>query len=199
MNRPLLTTLAVLAGLAVDAVRWLFEHDGGIASCSLFRTTAIRRAAGWSESLESGEDFVLFLAVAQEGAWLHAEGDPVHFNRASAEITGEEGNLSLRRLSMYRDWALQYERSFAEIGETNPRRRRALKCGVAKKWRDAGIQFLRHRQVSEAAQAFTAALRWNPRMLGPRIRLLQARLSALGLWRSAKRRQQAATVTATKS
>lgn len=166
------------SGLGVDAVRWLFENDGGIASCSLFRTAAVSDAGAWDERMESGEDFKLFIDMAQRGDWLYAPGDPVWFNRTSEQTHGEERNLSRRHLDMYRQWAVHYGQIYGELNETDPIRRRALRWGVARKWRDAGIELLKHGRPDEAAEAFAAAANWTPMAVSLRLRWLSAKLSA---------------------
>lgn len=149
-----------LSGLEVDPQLWLFQSDAGIASCSLFTSSAIRNAGGWIETLESGEDFRLFVLVAQQGAWLHSPGDPVRFNRGSERTHGEEMNLSKRRPGMHREWAEMAEHIYEEIREDDPIRDHSLRQAISRKWTAAGNHFVRMHRISEANAAYDKAISW---------------------------------------
>ena len=150
------------SSIAVNPTVFLYKNDAGIASSTLFRVTAIERAGRWRSELESGEDFTLFLEIAQLGPWLYSEGAPVHFDRGTAN-SGEEGNLSMRRASMALEWAHMYEHAYPELCRNFPDIQASLKEGISIRWHGAGKAFLRCDDLRQSAHCHREALRWNPR------------------------------------
>ena len=157
--------------IAVDPIVFLYKNDAGIASCSLFRASAIESAGRWSSELETGEDFTLFLKIAKLGTWLYSEGDPVYFDRDTAK-SGDEGNLSRRSPSLTLDWAQMYEHSYPELCRDFPHIQMSLKEGISNRWHGAGKAFLKCDDLRQSAHCHRNALRWNQRNHRARFRWL---------------------------
>jgi glycosyltransferase involved in cell wall biosynthesis len=153
-------------GLASDPIAWMFRHGAGIASCTLFRKSAIEHAGGWDESLESGEDAQLFVRTALLGDWKYLPGEPTVFSVGHAALSSQEGNLSLRRLDSFRRWATEYESLYALLQGHYPEpKRRKLRPLVAKFWYRSGRVFQANGYTEEARTSFARALKWYPWLL----------------------------------
>ena len=161
------------AGLQIDAVTWIFVNDAGIASCSLFRTDAVRRAGKWNKEVETGEDFLLFLEIAKTGIWLHSPGHPVTFNRWVARENGQETNHS-QRPSFKPIWAVQHEQAFSQFPFNSPYRSGTVMWAVSRKWRLAGYTFIKNGQLRRAIDAYRSSLSWDPWCLAVRLRMLHS-------------------------
>ncbi len=151
-----------LQRFANQPIPWIFRHGGGLASCSLFRTSAIAAAGNWDPALVSAEDSSLFCDVAIHGRWLHASGQPVTFSHGKARSRGEDPNLSLRYPDKFRRWAITYEKIYGRIGTAMPRiQRRRLSVFVAGYWYRAGKEFQLHSDLAAAEECYASAIQWH--------------------------------------
>lgn len=151
--------------LSADPINWFFHHGAGVASSTLLRADAVQRIGGWSESLRSAEDSMLFTRLALEGPWVHAPGEPVDFHFGNAAARNEEINLSARYRDSVRRWAGVYELIYEAVDSRYPRRRLGrLRDGVAAYWYRAGKQLERLGEKEEAQECFRRAIRWKPTM-----------------------------------
>lgn len=154
------------AELMLDPVTWIFFNGGSLASCSLFRTEAVRSAGGWPEDLDMAEDCKLFIDVALSGEWLHVPGAPVAFHRGTAASRGEEGNISRRDVDCNRQWAEVYEDIYFLTLERGAGRDRArLHQALALVWGRAGKELRHAGHLQEASDCFRRAIQWSPTML----------------------------------
>jgi GT2 family glycosyltransferase len=147
-------------------VEWFFERGAGVASCSLFRTAAVEFVGGWDVERSTSEDTVLFTAIAQAGAWLHAPGEPVRFYVGSADARQEETNLSCRHADRHLLWARDYEELYTQIAARDPHFPLAnLHEALAYRWTAAAKQLLKLGRPEEARSAVNRALYWRPTSL----------------------------------
>lgn len=165
-----------LCGLAEDPELWLIANDAGIASCSLLCSRAVQTAGAWNEEIDAGEDFLLFAAIARQGAWLHAPGQPVRFNRRMDQASGDQGNLSRSLPRKHWEWAVLAENLLDESAESAPDRRQALRRAVAGRWVSAGNHFVRKRLFGLARDAYMRAMELGYDPVSVRARALASRL-----------------------
>ncbi len=151
--------------LADDPIAWFFRNGAGVASSTLLRTSAVRKAGAWRTSLDSAEDSMVFSLTALQGDWRHSPGAPVEFHHGNASGRREEGNLSKRYADAFRRWAETYEQIYAALDGRYPARRlKQLRHGVAGYWYRAGKQLEELGKAREAQKCFARALRWRPLM-----------------------------------
>ena len=167
-----------LDSLPEDPPLWFIRHDAGIASCTVLARQAVEDSGGWPVHVTTGEDFLLFSAIARLGPWRHLPGAPVRFNRATERTTGEHINLSRDQALKYREWARQAEQLLAEVGEDDPARREAYRKAVAARWASAGNHFVRKRMFREARNAFQQAVALGAPPLSLRLRAAASRVLA---------------------
>lgn len=150
-----------LAGITGNHATWLFTHHAGIASASLFRAEPLRRLGGFPEAVQSGHDLDLFLRLGLLGPWCHAPGGPVIMRRGRAEQLGEE--RSNRNLVPHhqRCWAEIFESFLLEQGGSEVVPAGVAHRVLARQWRRAGRQQMRHGSVEEARRCFRRSLRWQ--------------------------------------
>lgn len=160
-----------LRGLARDPFRWFFRNGAGVGSCTLLDVQAVRQAGGYREEIPTGEDMALFLAVAEQGRWVHLSGAPVRFRLGHRAQYGEADHVHrlradapLRRAALYEELAQRYARQVPKR-----ERRRAL----AWKWWRVALALRSQGSSSEARAALRRARGHRP--LAPR--LLWATLS----------------------
>ncbi|MEE3368411.1 MAG: glycosyltransferase family 2 protein [Planctomycetota bacterium] len=157
--------------LARNPVRWLFRYGAGVASCTLFRWTAIAAVGGWDSCLETAEDAALFARLAGVGRWIHLPGTAVTFRRFNGRAGEQEGNLSQKYRDRFQRWAATYEGIYEELrGECGRSDRRALRRSIAGYWYRAGKQWMLNRDHAAARVCFDNAVLWCPLMLRPRMR-----------------------------
>jgi len=148
--------------LAERPLAWLFCHGGGIASCTVLRTSAFERSSRWNEKMGSSEDTLLFCEIATLGPWLHSPGEPVTFNLGSAAKLGETGNLSLRHSRLIK-WARTHERIYRSIcrGRTDVDHT-VLRSEIADRWYRAARQQQRKGNHRFGRTLLKRSLRWKP-------------------------------------
>ena len=150
-----------LGPLAQDPVRWMFGHDAGVGSGTVFRATAVIAAGRYPEQVATGHDCVLFCRVALLGAWLHCPGEPVTFLRHHAGTFGEASHLHEKYPDHELMWARMYEGLADELGCTclpAAFRRRTLE----KRWRKAGAAMCRIGRIRTARACYARAVRLRP-------------------------------------
>jgi glycosyltransferase involved in cell wall biosynthesis len=150
-----------LASLALDPVKWIFRHGGGIGSSTLFRAAIVRAAGGYPEAFPTGHDVVLFCRVALRGPWLHCPGEPVTFLRHHSGKTSQATHLYERYQDHELIWARAYEAVANELG---PARLPAsfLRRTLAPRWAEAGVAMRQVGRCREASDCFRRALRRRP-------------------------------------
>ena len=145
--------------LAIDPFQYMFRYGAGIASDTIFRSSALH-ASGWFDpELASGEDAELFLRVALQGSWLHEPSCCV-IHRYSDGLRNEPGHLS--RLSDERliGWNEIYERFLREHGRETPDFRGLCRL-LSSRWRKAGFDYHRRGDAGVSRLCFGRAIHWN--------------------------------------
>lgn len=170
-----------LSSIADNATRWIFLNDGGIASCTLFKTRPVHELAGFDTSLRSGEDSDLFLRISLLGRWLYSSGAPVFFQHGKVQLSGEQASLSTAYTDCHRDWAIIHER-FVSRGDQSALSAADRRKGMSRRWYCAGKQLMEIGRLREARQCLQRALGWrwwNHKAWGRllRIGLLESRAS----------------------
>lgn len=150
-----------LQPLSDDATKWLFCHDGGIGSTTLFRTAAIRRLGGYNERLPTGHDSALFFRLSLEGAWLHAPGLPTQFRRGQPRRPGEQPNLSGTMPDSQRRWARIFEEFILEQGGERVLDARVYQAVLSQRWKNAARQLMRAGRTTEARDCLQRSLQWQ--------------------------------------
>lgn len=149
------------AGIGACPALWMLAHGANIASCTLFRSAALRRHSGFDARLRTGEDGALFMPVSLDGPWLHAPGSPVTFRHGEAELHGEHGNLSFGLRGNRRLWAALQEDFFLNAGRhqvARPGCRRLL----AQAWYQAACELVDQSAPAESLACFRKAIGWHP-------------------------------------
>lgn len=166
-----------LHAISSDPALWLARNDAGIASCSVLRSEAVSAVGGWNQDESAGEDFLLFLALARRGGWLHVPGMPVRFKRNTGNAGGQQGNLSRSQPINHWQWAKLAEQEFdAHPGQGA--RREAMRQAVAWRWSSAGNHLVRNRMFSKANEAYRRAAALGKPSISLRLRLLASHLLA---------------------
>jgi glycosyltransferase involved in cell wall biosynthesis len=165
-------------GLQESPWRHMIEYGGGIASCTLFRATAVREEGGFPEDFPTGHDNVLFSRLAQRGKWLHAPGVPVIFRRNYERTLPQENTHLHRAFSDYlARWAftaeLIYSSAPAEV-QNDPFVKKTLRG----KWVEAAKQALQNGNQRAALQYLVRGLVIDPVGQGP---IQQANSKPMGL------------------
>ncbi len=141
---------------------WLMTHDGGIASCTLFRTDAIRNLGEFDTSLDTGQDVELFLRLSKTGRWLHIPGDPVNFYVGFSTLQGEESNLSFKYSDRKHRWAQIREHFiFQQEGHQQVPRKVYLRA-LARSWHKAGCDYQVQGRFESAAVCFQKSAAYQP-------------------------------------
>ena len=143
------------APLAVDPTRWFFEHHGGVASASVFRTDVVRRCGGFPADLPTGHDVMLFSRIGRSGPWLHDGGQPVVARHGLASSRGEADHVCQQYADYHRRWAQIWESLAHENADCLPPDlvRRVLSF----RWCRAGRQLSRAGRWQEARECFRRA------------------------------------------
>jgi glycosyltransferase involved in cell wall biosynthesis len=165
-----------LSSIAGNGTRWLFEHDGGIASCSLFRTAAICKLGGFNESLRTGEDSELFLRLSLLGPWLYAPGAPTTYQFTLAAERQEQRRLSQAHDDNQRVWALIHEEFALKNGGKAALPASVCRDRLARRWYWAGRQLMMCGRHDEARQCLRRSLSWNAWRHKTWLRLLRSYL-----------------------
>lgn len=150
-----------LSALQTDATRWLFLHDGGIASASLFRTHQIHRLGGFPEHWRTAEDLSLFFRLSLWGPWLHVAGLNVTFRQGLAEQRGEAGNLSLHYGDKFRRTAEVYEEFVLQHGGSQILPRPLVRRVLSRWWYLAGRELWRAGRIDEARDCYRRSTTWR--------------------------------------
>lgn len=150
-----------LAAFAFDPIRWMFSHDAGVGSGTVFRADAVRAAGLYPEHVATGHDCVLFCRVALLGAWLHCPGEPVTFLRHHSSGSEQAGHLYEQYPDHTLRWARLYEGLAAELGPTRVPavlRRHSLEVW----WRRAGAAMRQIERMHDARGCYARAVRLCP-------------------------------------
>ncbi len=143
------------APLAIDPTRWFFEHHGGVASSSVFRTDVVRRCGGFPADLPTGHDVMLFSRICRRGAWLHDGGQPIIARHGLASSRGEADHVCQQFADYHRRWAQIWESLARKNADCLPLElvRRILSF----RWCRAGRQLARAGRWREAGECFQRA------------------------------------------
>ncbi|MDX1944245.1 MAG: glycosyltransferase family A protein [Pirellulaceae bacterium] len=150
-------SLSSTKGIAANAIQWLFENDGGIASASVMRTDVVRRLGGFSEVLPTGEDSILFHPLSLAGPWRHIPGEPVTYRVGIAASRGEFGNLTSVVSGNHRRWAQIYDDFIMRHGGSKLLPRSVYSRVLARRWFVAGKYSCRE----EACYCLLRSLSWR--------------------------------------
>lgn len=145
--------------LAVDPFYYLFRYGAGIASDTIFRSSAIYESELFNPGLASGEDTELFLRVALKGKWLHEPSCCV-IHRYADGLRNAPGHLSQVSDERLIAWNEIYERFLREHGRETPDFR-GLRRLLARRWRKAGIEYQRRGNAQGSRLCFRRAIYWN--------------------------------------
>ena len=160
--------------LAKSPLKWIFRHGAGIASCTVCKWEAVVAAGGWDPSCLIAEDALLFTHLSMIGTWVHVPGLAVTFRHGNAGAKDEEGNLSKKYPDTFQRYAVTHEEIYEQlcdrVGHTD---RKCMRQQIGIYWYRAGKQLQGIGEESDAIDCFQKALRWAPRLLRPRIRLLR--------------------------
>ncbi len=160
--------------LAKSPLKWMFRYGAGIASCTLFRWSAVIDAGGWDTGLESAEDTSLFSQISLLGNWKHIAGSPVIFQVHQAAELGEAGNLSCKFSDRFERWAVTHEKIYRKVAEhVTKADRKYLGAQVGNLWYRAGKTYMESNERAAAASCFKKALGWNRTQFRARFRLLK--------------------------
>ena len=152
------------AEIVANPIPWLFEHGAGITSCSLLRTSSVRKVGGWPIRLsgEGSDDSEFFCLLSLEGPWAFAEGEPVLFHIGNAVERNESVNLSRKYADRDLRWARSHEDIYQKLLKLDPSLKTTrLKKSLADRWYRAGKHCHKVRDWSEARSCFRRALYWN--------------------------------------
>ncbi len=156
------------AELAASPWRFFILKGGGVASCTLFRRSALRPGEGFPERFPTGQDTVLFARLAQRGAWRHAAGAPVTFARDFARThAGDEGHLHKRRSDYFWHWARASEICVA-LAPRTLRSEPAIAAKMRERWALARGQALTHHRYGSALLCLLRELRHARRLRAAR-------------------------------
>jgi len=150
-----------LTSIAKHATRWIFLKDGGIASCSLFRSAPVQQLGGFDATLRTGQDSDLFLRLSLLGPWLHAVGAAVIFQHGKVHRCGEQDHLAASFPDCHRRWALIHERFVDQHGGRTALRPADCARGMSRRWYCAGKQLMEIGRCREARTCFQRAIAWR--------------------------------------
>jgi glycosyltransferase involved in cell wall biosynthesis len=143
------------APLAIDSTRWFFEHHGGVASASLFRTEIVRRCGGFPADLPTGHDVILFSRIGRCGPWLHDAGLPVVARHGLASSRGGADHVCQQFADYHRRWAYIWESLASENADRLPQD--LIRRVLSFRWSRAGRQLSRAGRWHEAQDCFRRA------------------------------------------
>jgi len=150
-----------LSALAENATRWIFNNDGGIGPCTLFRVEPVARLGGYREDTPTGEDLELFLRLSLLGPWLHVPGDPVTLCMGLARSRGELDHLSRQYVDSNRRWAKIHEDFIVKQGGRRFVPQEVVQFRLAWWWYRAGRQLMAAGGVDEARSCYRRSCRWR--------------------------------------
>ena len=150
-----------LAGIADNAVAWMYQHGAGIGSCSFFRREAIERAGGYPEQVMTGHDTCLFVRISLLGPWLHAPGLPVRMGRNHSRGSGDSDHLC----RSYRNYEERWAQVFDDLAQKESLTRfmpaNELNRQLARRWYRAGKQWAKHGDPTRAADCYRRSLSYR--------------------------------------
>jgi len=155
-----------------NATIWLLTNNSGIASCTVFRSSVVRKLNGYDPTFPTGQDVEFFLRVSLEGPWLHAPGAPVQFYVGFTTAQGEAGNLSMKYADRNRRWNRIRERFVFRLGGEARLSRRFHQRLFAHRWHKTGSIYQSQGRRALAMACYRKALRYRPLRLWTWIRLL---------------------------
>jgi glycosyltransferase involved in cell wall biosynthesis len=151
-------------GLTSDPLAWLFQHDAGIGSCTLFRTSVIDACGGYDARLPTGQDADLFVRVSLLGDWLHVPGNPAIICQIIGPQRLGERNLSKSLGNNAEQWAGIYEALYELLLAIpiSAVRARTLRPLVAARWHRAAQKLRTAGAEPERVVAcYRRSLYWN--------------------------------------
>lgn len=158
--------------LANDPIPWIFQHGGGIASCTVLRSRAFHAVGGWNSRCDDTEDSSLFTDIATQGKWCHLPGKPVVFRWGLAASRGEADNLSQIYPDRFQRWAISHATIYCSLKDRYPEHsRRRLRRHIASLWFRAGQQCEATRKYEDAVRCYGNTVMWNPTAWRARWRL----------------------------
>jgi len=146
-------------------------RDAGIGSATCVRTEALLACGGFDESLGTGHDLALFLAMSALGRWRHLPGEPIEKRRGDPD-SGDEGSLSLRFADRHHRSAELHERLIQEHGARLGLDARTRARMIALRWYRAGAAKIEQNDREAARICLRKSIRWRPGDLRTRLRLL---------------------------
>lgn len=150
-------------GLDADAVRWFYQHDGGVGSASFFRTESVLTAGGFPEHVPTGHDSYLFLRIALLGDWGILRGLPVIKQCGNALKAGKEDHIANRYPDRRLRWAEIHEEFATGPGRDRVEGDSAIESALARWWKKAGREQLRLKEYDQAVACFTHSIKWDRR------------------------------------
>lgn len=152
-------------GLEQGATEWFLSNNSGIASCTLFRSSIVKRLAGFDVTLPTGQDAEFFLRASLLGPWLHVPGEPVHFYVGFTGAQGEASNLSTKYADRYRRWVRIRERFIFRQGGSDAVSEKTYRRLLAHHWHKAGRMYECRDRHASAIACFHKALQYQPARL----------------------------------
>jgi glycosyltransferase involved in cell wall biosynthesis len=171
------STLDCLVPLAQDPIQWMFSHDAGVGSSTVFRAASVRAAGRYPEQVATGHDCVLFCRIALLGPWLHCPGEPVTFLQHHALTSGQAGHIWEQYPEHELKWARMYQELADELGPAHLPAA-FLRRTLDKWWCRAGAAMVRIERTREARRCYARAIRSRPWSRKAWKRLLRALLFA---------------------
>jgi glycosyltransferase involved in cell wall biosynthesis len=158
--------------LAPNPILWLICHDGGILSCTLIRSSAIRAAGLFIPGMIVSEDTDFLFRLFLVGGAVRSEAPPVRYiQKAPAEPT-EPPNLSSSSPDLPYLWACYLETALLRLPKSLLEEHGTLiRTSMARRWAKSAFSYRKSKQAGRAIVSLLYALWWDDKW-GRRGRLI---------------------------
>jgi glycosyltransferase involved in cell wall biosynthesis len=140
-----------LRQLVPNPILWIVCNDGGILSCALIRSTAVRAAGLFVPGMIASEDSDFFIRLFQLGAAVRSDATPVRqIKKARLEPT-EAPNLSDALPDLPYLWARHLDAALSTLPKSLFTEHRTLmRTAVARRWAYSAFSSRRTHQIGRA-------------------------------------------------
>jgi glycosyltransferase involved in cell wall biosynthesis len=145
-----------------NPILWLVCNDGGILSCTLIRSSAVRAAGLFVPGMIASEDSDFLMRLFLLGGAVRSDASPVrHIKKAPLEPT-EPPNLSRALPHLPYLWARHLETALPKLPKSLFEEHGALmRTAVARCWAQSAFSCRQSRQTGRAIVSLLHALWWD--------------------------------------
>ena len=148
--------------LAANPILWLMCRDGGILSCTMVRSRAVRAAGLFIPGMVASEDADFLLRLFLLGPVVRSETAPVRYIKKAPLEPTEAPNLTSASPDLEYLWACHLETAFRRLRERLPEEHIILiQTSLARRWARSAFSCRRTKQLGRAIISLSHAIWWD--------------------------------------